>query len=333
MFSSISSTVTESRFFVMPHDSNAIGRLHGGVLMEWMVSAAALCGVRFSKGEVVLAALDDLFFMNPVSVGDMVVVKAWVEYAGHSSMEVGVSAYAYPRIVGEPMLTTTSHMFFVAVDRTGSPRPLPTQIKPTKEEEQLYSLAEQRAEKRRKILNDRKTMSLDTSEYGPDARYRMKSSHLVAPSDATMGGIMSGGKLLHLLDEMAGAVAISYAKTVAVTGAVDSTSFHYPIRQGSIVDVELVLTGVGRSSAEVAAKVITENPSSGVRRHAATTFFTMVAVDSAGKPVPMPPFEPSNEGEEKRLREMRARRAIRQRRLEEMQIFEPLHRMFAHGRG
>ncbi|MEM0349274.1 MAG: acyl-CoA thioesterase [Candidatus Caldarchaeum sp.] len=332
MFSSISDTVTESRFFVMPHDSNAIGRLHGGVLMEWMVSAAALCGVRFSKGEVVLAALDDLFFMNPVSVGDMVVVKAWIEYAGHSSMEVGVAAYAYPGIVGEPRLTTTSHMVFVAVDRAGSPRPLPTKIKPTRDEEQLYSLAEKRAEKRRSILADRKTMSLDISEYGPDARFRMKSSHLVSPSDATMGGIMSGGKLLHLLDEMAGALAISYAKTVAVTGSVDSTSFHHPIRQGSIIDVELVLTGVGRSSAEIAAKVITENPSSGVRRHAATTYFTMVAVDSEGKPVPMPPFEPANEGEEKRLKAMQARREARQRRFEEIQAFEPLHEVIGHGK-
>lgn len=321
----IGHTMTESRYFVMPYDSNPIGRLHGGRLMEWMINTATLCTVRFSRGDVVLAGLDDLFFLAPAAVGDMVVVKAWVEYAGKSSMEVGISAYAYPHLVGEPVLTTTSHMAFVSVDSTGRPRPLPITIKPRNSEEEIFRIAEARSQKRKTYLSAREQTSLDLTEYGPDARYRMKSSHLITIDEANIGGIMSGGRMLHILDELAGALAATYAKNVVVTASVDSTSFIYPIRLGNIIDIEMVLTGVGNTSAEVAAKIITENPSSGVRRHAVTTFFTMVAVDSLGNPVQMPKFTPVTEGEAQRFEESRMRREQRMKRLEELKTFERLH--------
>lgn len=309
----------------MPYDSNPIGRLHGGRLMDWMITSAALCCIRFSRGDVVLASLDDLFFLSPASIGDMVVVKAWVEFAGRSSMETGVSAYTYQQMVGKPVLTTTSHMVFVAVDSTGRPRPLPHGISPKKEEETIYKLAETRSQKRKAQLSVREERSLDISEYGPDARYRMKSSHLVTFEEARIGGIMSGGRLLHLLDELSGALGASYAKNVVVTAGVDSTSFVYPIREGNIIDVEVVLTGVGKTSAEIAAKVVTENPLSGVRRHAVTTFFTMVSVDSMGKPTPMPYFVPESMGERKRFEECLRRREERLKRIEEVKTLELLH--------
>ncbi|MEM1947893.1 MAG: acyl-CoA thioesterase [Candidatus Caldarchaeum sp.] len=321
----IGQTITESRYFVMPNDSNPIGRLHGGRLMEWMINTATLCTVRFSRGDVVLAGLDDLFFLAPAAVGDMIVVKAWVEYAGRSSMEVGISAYTYPHLVGKPFLTTTSHMAFVAVDSTGRPRPLPSTIKPREGEEEIFTLAEARSQKRKAYLLTREQASLDVSEYGPDARYRMKSSHLITIDEANIGGIMSGGRMLHILDELAGALAATYAKNVVVTASVDSTSFIHPIRLGNIIDIEMVLTGVGNTSVEIAAKVITENPSSGVRRHAVTTFFTMVAVDSLGNPVQMPKFIPATEGEKQRFEESRVRREQRMKRLGDLKTFEKLH--------
>ncbi|MCS7133374.1 MAG: acyl-CoA thioesterase [Candidatus Caldarchaeum sp.] len=322
---SIGQTVTESRFFVMPYDTNPIGRLHGGRLMEWMISSAALCSVKFSRGDVVLAALDDLFFLSPVSLGDMVVIKAWVEYTGRSSMEIGISAYTYPHMVGEPVLTTTSHMVFVAVDSTGKPRPLPHTIEPKPGEENVYKLAEARALRRKTLLGTREQASLDVDEYGPDARFRMKSSHLVTLEEARIGGIMSGGHLLHILDELTGALAASYAKNIVVTASVDSTVFVYPIREGNIIDIEAVLTGAGRTSIEVAAKVVTENPSSGVRRHAVTTYLTMVSVDSTGKPVPVPPYTPQNETERKMYEMFLKRRADRMKKVEDVKALEKLH--------
>jgi cytosine/adenosine deaminase-related metal-dependent hydrolase len=67
--------------------------------------------------------------------------------------------------------------------------------------------------------------------------------------------------------------------------------------------METVLTYVGRASAVIAVKVLTENPVSGVRRHATTTFFTMVRVDRERNPVPMPEYIPKSEGEKKRMEE------------------------------
>ncbi|MDW8084224.1 MAG: acyl-CoA thioesterase [Candidatus Caldarchaeum sp.] len=328
---SIGQTMTESRFFVMPHDANPIGRLHGGRLMDWTITTAALCCVRFSRGDVVLAALDDLFFLSPASVGDMVVVKAWVEYAGHSSMEVGISAYTHPHLVRDPVLATTSHMVFVAVDSAGRPRQLPYDISPREEEETVYRVAEARMLKRKAALTTRERLSLDLSDYGPDARYRMKSSHLVTLEEARIGGIMSGGRLLHILDELASALAAAYAKSLVVTASVDSTIFLHPIRERNIIDIETVLTGVGRTSAEIAAKVVTENPASAVRRHAVTTYLTMVSVNVSAEPVEMPPFVPANEGERKRFEEFLERRRERLKRLEEVKTLEKLHQGLVSG--
>ena len=322
----IRDTVVESRYFVMPGDTNSIGTLHGGRMMYWMITTATLACIRFGRGEAVLGALDSLFFLNPVKLGSMVVVKAWIECSGKASMEVGILAYSVNPFKREIRPTTTSHMAFVAVDSTGRPRNLPFSISPGPGEEPIYDLACKRSEERKKILSERDRLVLDIAEYAPDARYRMKSSYLVSMADAPYGGLMFGGRLLHILDEMAGALGSRYCGDVVVTASVDSTYFYNPIRYGMIIDVETAVTSVGKSSAEVAVKVLTENPVSGVRRHATTTFFTMVRVDGEGNPVDMPEYIPANEGERRRLEEAAVRRA---RRLEIRRLAEEaenLHR-------
>jgi acyl-CoA hydrolase len=322
----IRDTVVESRYFVMPVDTNSIGTLHGGRMIYWMVSTAMLACVRFGRGEAVLGALDSLFFLNPVKLGSMVVVKAWIEYAGRASMEAGVLAYSVDLLKKVVKPTTTSHMSFVGVDSSGRPRQLPYSISPGPDEEKIYELACKRYEERKKILGERDKMGLDVAEYAPDARYRMKSSYVVTMADAPFGGLMFGGRLLRILDEMAGALGTRYCGDVVVTASLDSTYFLNPIRYGMIIDVETALTYVGRSSAEIAVKVLTENPVSGVRRHAATTFFTMVRVDGEGNTVPMPEYIPQSEGEKKRVEEAMVRRNKRMELRRVAEEVEKLHR-------
>ena len=89
---SISDTHTQLLEIVMPGHANSLGNLHGGHMMGWLVTAGSLGAMRIAKGPIVLGAIDDVNFLNPVLVNQIVILEAQVEYVGTSSMEVGASA-------------------------------------------------------------------------------------------------------------------------------------------------------------------------------------------------------------------------------------------------
>jgi len=80
-------------------------------MMYWMISTATLGCIRFGRGEAVLGALDSLFFLNPVRLGSMVVVKAWIECSGRASMEVGILAYSVDPLKREVKPTNLGLLF------------------------------------------------------------------------------------------------------------------------------------------------------------------------------------------------------------------------------
>jgi acyl-CoA hydrolase len=67
-----------------------MGNTFGGVVMEWMASAALISAERHSSSSVAIVALDDIYFRNPSTVGDRLIVRAKVNRAFQTSMEVGV---------------------------------------------------------------------------------------------------------------------------------------------------------------------------------------------------------------------------------------------------
>src|SRR5262245_66694999 len=73
-----------------PADANTSGNVHGGVLMHLCDEVAGIAAVRHSGARVVTAAMDRMSFRHPVFVGQLVTVKATVNAAWRSSMEVGV---------------------------------------------------------------------------------------------------------------------------------------------------------------------------------------------------------------------------------------------------
>ena len=74
---------------VMPGDANIHGTLFGGKMMQWIDTVAAIAASRHA-GLCVTASVDSLQFKKPVRVGDIVTLKAAVNRAWESSMEVGV---------------------------------------------------------------------------------------------------------------------------------------------------------------------------------------------------------------------------------------------------
>ncbi|BBD73956.1 acyl-CoA thioesterase [Sulfodiicoccus acidiphilus] len=312
----IRETLVESYHLVNPADANPLGILHGGHMMDWLVNAGTLTASRVARGEVVLAFLDDVFFIRPVHVGDMVRIKAWVEYVGKSSMEVGVLAEA-GKNSSNFSTATLSYMVFVAVSPRGEPREVATKVEPGRDEA-LYEAAKNRWLERRAKVADRRAKAEEVTPLAPDSEWKVTSYRIVLSSDTVYGNAMFGGRLLKILDELSDVVASRFAQGVVVTGNVDNMSFYWPMRVGDIVEVTTALNYVGKTSMEIGIKVICEDPYTGRRHHATTSYYTFVHLGSDARPAPVPQYVPKTEDEKKRWEEGKQRSEQRRRRLEEV---------------
>ncbi|WP_413799655.1 acyl-CoA thioesterase [Streptomyces iranensis] len=110
-------------------DTNLLGTVHGGVIMKLVDDAAGAVAGRHSEGPAVTASMDEMAFLEPVRVGDLVHVKAQVNWTGRSSMEIGVRVLAERWNESTPATQVGSaYLVFAAVDADGRPRPVPPVI-------------------------------------------------------------------------------------------------------------------------------------------------------------------------------------------------------------
>jgi acyl-CoA hydrolase len=148
-------TVKESQVemieLVLPNDTNVLGNLLGGRLMHWIDIAAALAASRHSNNIAVTAEVDNLQFHLPITLGDIVRLKASVNRAFRTSMEVGVRVEVEKIKTGETFHSNSAYLTFVNVDgETKKPINVP-EIKPeTEVEKRRYEQAMKRREHRLK---------------------------------------------------------------------------------------------------------------------------------------------------------------------------------------
>ena len=149
-------TVRESQHeaaeIMMPHDANILGHVFGGAVMSMMDKTDAVAAIRHARTSCVTASIDRVDFREPIHVGDLVVMKASVNFVGRTSMEVGVRVEAEDMIRGKRRHTNSCYLTFVAVDRDGRPVPVPELIAETPEQERRYEAARER---RRRRLEER----------------------------------------------------------------------------------------------------------------------------------------------------------------------------------
>ena len=120
---------------VLPNDTNMLGNLLGGRLMHLIDIAAALAASRHCNNIAVTAAVDNLQFHKPIKLGDVVRLKASVNRAFKTSMEVGVKVEVENIRFGEVFHSNSAYLTFVNVDReTGRPIPVPEIVPETEEE-------------------------------------------------------------------------------------------------------------------------------------------------------------------------------------------------------
>lgn len=119
---------------VLPNDTNQLGNLLGGRLMEWMDIAGAISAQRHSNRVCVTAAVDDLVFHQPIRLGDVVTLRASVNRAFGTSMEVGVNVIAENQLIGDRRTANTAYFTFVAVDDFNMKTTVPPVLPQTKSE-------------------------------------------------------------------------------------------------------------------------------------------------------------------------------------------------------
>ncbi len=111
---------------------------------------------------------------------------------------------------------------------------------------------------------------------------------LMFPPDANMHGTVFGGKVLQMVDKAASVCAMRHAGKPVVTVAMERVEFLVPIRVGTFLIANARVNFTGRSSMEIGVEVYAEDMPGGTRVHTNSCLVTMVAVDSKGRPSPVP---------------------------------------------
>jgi len=142
----------ETSELMMPEHANNMGHVFGGVILSMMDKTAAIAAFRHSRSSVVTASIDRVDFRQPIHPGDLVVMKASVNFVGKSSMEVGVRVEAEELMTGRRRHTNSCYLTFVAVDRNGRPLEVPELTPETEDEARRFAAAQER---RRRRLEER----------------------------------------------------------------------------------------------------------------------------------------------------------------------------------
>lgn len=129
---------------VLPNDANPLGNILGGKVMHLIDIAGAISAHRHARSLVVTVAVDNLDFLHPIRVGQLIVLHAQVTRAFHTSLEVEVKVYLEDFLTGERQQTSSAFVTYVALDEDGSPREVPPLIPRTAEEKRRYREALQR---------------------------------------------------------------------------------------------------------------------------------------------------------------------------------------------
>jgi acyl-CoA hydrolase len=131
-----------------PADANLGGNVHGGTIMYLCDEVAGIAAVRHSGCRVVTVAMDRMTFLNPVYLGQLVTVRATVNAAWRSSMEVGVRVESEDIRTGEVTHTSTAYLTMVALDDDGRPTAVPPIAPETADEQRRAREAQLRRDNR-----------------------------------------------------------------------------------------------------------------------------------------------------------------------------------------
>jgi uncharacterized protein (TIGR00369 family) len=138
---------------MMPHMANVLGNVHGGVLLGMMDRVGAVAASRHAQKTCVTVSMDRVNFHEPIHLGELVTMEAWVNYAHRTSIEVEVRVEAENYLTGQRRHTNSCYLTFVAIDGDGKPVQVPPVLPETDDERARMAAA---AERRARRVAERK---------------------------------------------------------------------------------------------------------------------------------------------------------------------------------
>jgi acyl-CoA hydrolase len=149
-------SATEMVQVVLPNDANPLGFILGGTVMHLIDIAGAIACHRHTRTRLVTAAVDDLQFLHPIKVGDLIILQSRVTCVFTTSLEALVDVFSEGTLTGQRLRTSRAFLTFVAIDSDGSRVKVPPLLVETEEERRVCEAAQARREERlrRRVMAD-----------------------------------------------------------------------------------------------------------------------------------------------------------------------------------
>jgi acyl-CoA hydrolase len=144
----VASTQSEMTEIILPNDANTLGNLLGGRLMHFIDLTGAMAAYRHTRTHVVTAAMDHIDFIQPVHVGDLLILKSSVNRAFITSVEVGVKVWVEHPQTGSLLHVASAYLVFVAIDKDGNRQRVPELLPETPNEIRRFADALRRRQHR-----------------------------------------------------------------------------------------------------------------------------------------------------------------------------------------
>ncbi len=129
---------------MMPQHANIMGNVFGGVVLSLVDRVAAVAAIRHSNRQCVTVSVDKVDFREPIHVGELLTAYGRVNFAGKTSMEVGVKVLSENPLTGQKRHTNSCYLTYVALDDNRVPTEVPPILPETQDEKRRYDRAAQR---------------------------------------------------------------------------------------------------------------------------------------------------------------------------------------------
>lgn len=149
---SVSASRVQLARMMSPLEANHLGDVHGGVVMREVDVAGGIAAARHCGITVVTASIDELSFLAPVHVGDILHLLASVNAVGETSIEVGVRVEAEDWRGGDRRHTTSAYLVYVALADGGRPAPVPALVAETADDRRRQAQAQIRRQVRKERI-------------------------------------------------------------------------------------------------------------------------------------------------------------------------------------
>ncbi|XP_072537409.1 acyl-coenzyme A thioesterase 11b [Salminus brasiliensis] len=306
---------------VLPCHANHCGELSIGQLLKWMDSTACLSAERHAGCSCITASVDDIHFEHTIGVGQVVNIKAKVNRAFTSSMEVGIVVSCEDLYSNRQWKVCHAFATFVA-RRTEAGKVQLKQIIPRTQAEQMeYSIAAERRRMRlihAEIINDLLSSScahtvsecMQYEDAVPAERTRVESVELVLPPHTNHQVSTFGGQIMAWMENVATISASRLCNAHPTLRSIDMFHFRGPSHIGDRLVLKAIVNSAFKKSMEVG--VCAEAYQGGEPlRHINTAFMTFEVLDQDKKPQTLPRIRPERVDGKRRFQEAIARKKVR----------------------